>query len=65
MPGRVYRNEAISARAHCIFHQIEGLYVDKNVSFSDLKKALLYFGKEMFGENTEIRLRPSYFRDKD
>ena len=60
-PGRVYRNEAISARAHCIFHQVEGLYIDKNVSFADLKQALLYFAKEMFGEKTEIRLRPSYF----
>jgi len=60
-PGRVYRNEAISARAHCIFHQVEGLYIDKNVSFSDLKQALLYFAKEMFGEKTKIRLRPSYF----
>ncbi len=60
-PGRVYRNEAISARAHCIFHQVEGLYIDKDVSFADLKQALLYFAKEMFGEQTEIRLRPSYF----
>ncbi len=60
-PGRVYRNEAISARAHCIFHQVEGLYVDENVSFADLKQALLYFAKEMFGEKTKIRLRPSYF----
>ncbi len=60
-PGRVYRNEAISARAHCFFHQVEGLYIDKNVSFADLKQTLLYFAKEMFGENTEIRLRPSYF----
>lgn len=60
-PGRVYRNEAISYRAHCFFHQIEGLYIDKNVSFADLKQALLYFAKEMFGENTQIRLRPSYF----
>lgn len=60
-PGRVYRNEAISARAHCIFHQVEGLYIDKGVSFADLKQALLYFAKEMFGEETEIRLRPSYF----
>ena len=60
-PGRVFRNEAISARAHCIFHQIEGLYIDKNVSFSDLKQSLLYFAKEMFGANTQIRLRPSYF----
>ena len=60
-PGRVFRNEAISARAHCIFHQVEALYVDKKVSFSDLKQTLLYFAKEMFGENTQIRLRPSYF----
>lgn len=60
-PGRVFRNEAISARAHCIFHQIEGLYVDTNVSFADLKQTLLYFAKEMFGEKTKIRLRPSYF----
>lgn len=61
MPGRVYRNEAISARAHCFFHQVEGLYVDKNVSFADMKQTLLYFSREMFGEKTEIRLRPSYF----
>ena len=60
-PGRVYRNEAISARAHCFFHQVEGLYIDKNVSFADLRQALLYFAKEMFGEGTDIRLRPSYF----
>ena len=60
-PGRVFRNEAISARAHCIFHQIEGLYIDKNVSFADLKQTLLYFAKELFGEKTKIRLRPSYF----
>lgn len=60
-PGRVYRNEAISARAHCFFHQIEGLYIDKNVSFADLRQTLLYFAKEMFGEHTQIRLRPSYF----
>lgn len=60
-PGRVYRNEAISARAHCFFHQVEGLYIDKNVSFADLKQTLLYFAREMFGEETEIRLRPSYF----
>ncbi|MBO4740042.1 MAG: phenylalanine--tRNA ligase subunit alpha [Bacteroidales bacterium] len=60
-PGRVFRNEAISARAHCIFHQVEGLYIDKNVSFADLKQALLYFAKEMFGADTQIRLRPSYF----
>ncbi|MGL4596861.1 MAG: phenylalanine--tRNA ligase subunit alpha [Bacteroidia bacterium] len=61
MPGRVYRNEAISARAHCFFHQVEGLYVDKGVSFADMKQTLLYFSREMFGEKTEIRLRPSYF----
>ena len=60
-PGRVYRNEAISARAHCFFHQVEGLYIDKNVSFADLREALLYFSKEMFGPDTKIRLRPSYF----
>ena len=60
-PGRVYRNEAISYRAHCFFHQVEALYVDKNVSFTDLKQALLYFAKEMFGPETKIRLRPSYF----
>ena len=60
-PGRVYRNEAISYRAHCFFHQVEGLYIDKNISFADLKQALLYFAKEMFGEDTKIRLRPSYF----
>lgn len=60
-PGRVYRNEAISARAHCFFHQVEGLYVDKNVSFADLKQTLLYFAREMFGPETKIRLRPSYF----
>lgn len=60
-PGRVYRNEAISARAHCFFHQVEGLYVDKNVSFTDLKQVLLTFAREMFGPETKIRLRPSYF----
>lgn len=60
-PGRVYRNEAISYRAHCFFHQVEGLYIDKDVSFADLKQALMYFAKEMFGESTQIRLRPSYF----
>ncbi len=60
-PGRVFRNEAISARAHCIFHQVEGLYIDKGVSFADLKQTLLYFAQEMFGDKTEIRLRPSYF----
>lgn len=60
-PGRVYRNEAISARAHCFFHQIEGLYIDKNVSFADLKQTLDYFAKSLFGEKARIRLRPSYF----
>jgi phenylalanyl-tRNA synthetase alpha chain len=60
-PGRVFRNEVISARAHCIFHQVEGLSVDKDVSFRDLKQTLLYFAKEMFGDDTQIRLRPSYF----
>jgi phenylalanyl-tRNA synthetase alpha chain len=60
-PGRVFRNEAISARAHCIFHQVEGLYIDQNVSFADLKQTLLYFAREMFGKETQIRLRPSYF----
>ena len=60
-PGRVYRNEAISSRAHCFFHQVEGLYIDENVSFADLRQALLYFAKEMFGEDTKIRLRPSSF----
>ncbi len=60
-PGRVYRNETISARAHCFFHQCEGLYVDKNVSFADLKQTLYYFVTEMFGENTKVRFRPSYF----
>lgn len=60
-PGRVYRNEAISSRAHCFFHQVEGLYVDKNVSFADLRQVLFYFAKEMFGNDTKIRLRPSYF----
>ena len=60
-PGRVYRNEAISARAHCFFHQVEGLYIDKNVSFADLKQTLLYFAKELFGEKAQIRMRPSYF----
>ncbi|WP_420580237.1 phenylalanine--tRNA ligase subunit alpha [Reichenbachiella sp.] len=61
MPGRVYRNEAISARAHCFFHQVEGLYVDKNVGFKDLKQTVYHFVKEMFGENTKVRFRPSYF----
>jgi len=60
-PGRVFRNEAISARAHCIFHQVEGLYIDDNVSFADLKQTLLYFAREMFGQHVEIRLRPSFF----
>ncbi len=61
MPGRVYRNEAISARAHCFFHQVEGLYIDKNVGFADLKQTLYHFAKEMFGQDTKIRLRPSFF----
>ncbi len=61
MPGRVFRNEAISARAHCVFHQVEALYIDKNVSFKDLKDTLYHFAKEMFGKDTKIRLRPSYF----
>lgn len=60
-PGRVFRNEAISARAHCIFHQVEGLYIDHNVSFADLKQTLYFFATEMFGENTQVRFRPSYF----
>lgn len=60
-PGRVYRNETISARAHCMFHQVEGLYVDENVSFADLKQTLYYFAKEMFSKETKIRLRPSFF----
>jgi phenylalanyl-tRNA synthetase alpha chain len=60
-PGRVYRNETISARSHCFFHQVEGLYIDEDVSFGDLKQALYFFAKEMFGEGTEIKLRPSYF----
>ncbi len=60
-PGRVFRNEAVSARAHCIFHQIEGLYIDEKVSFADMKQSLLYFAKEYFGEQTQIRMRPSYF----
>ncbi|MCL2097131.1 MAG: phenylalanine--tRNA ligase subunit alpha [Bacteroidales bacterium] len=60
-PGRVFRNEAISARAHCIFHQVEGLYIDENVSFADLKQSILYFSREMFGAEAQIRLRPSYF----
>ena len=60
-PGRVYRNEAISARVHCFFHQVEALYIDKNVSFADLKQTLLYFARELFGADTRIRLRPSYF----
>lgn len=61
MPGRVYRNEAISARAHCFFHQIEGLYIDENVSFADLKQTLFYFVQELFGDGTQVRFRPSYF----
>ncbi|MGO1788068.1 MAG: phenylalanine--tRNA ligase subunit alpha [Sphingobacterium sp.] len=61
MPGRVYRNEAISARAHCFFHQIEGLYVDENVSFADLKQTLYHFVKELYGDDTKVRFRPSYF----
>ncbi|MBB6500886.1 phenylalanine--tRNA ligase subunit alpha [Pedobacter cryoconitis] len=61
MPGRVYRNEAISARAHCFFHQVEGLYVDENVSFADLKQTLFYFVQELYGEDTKVRFRPSYF----
>jgi phenylalanyl-tRNA synthetase alpha chain len=61
MPGRVFRNEAISARAHCLFHQVEGLYVDENVSFKDLKDTLYHFAKEMFGKDTQVRFRPSYF----
>ncbi len=60
-PGRVFRNEAISARSHCIFHQVEGLYIDEHVSFADLKQTLLFFAKEMFGDKTEIRMRPSFF----
>lgn len=60
-PGRVFRNEAITSRAHCIFHQVEGLYIDQNVSFADMKQTLMYFARQMFGENTKIRLRPSYF----
>ena len=60
-PGRVFRNEAVSARAHCIFHQVEGLYINKGVSFADLKQVLLYFAREMFGNKTQIRLRPSFF----
>lgn len=61
MPGRVYRNEAISARAHCFFHQVEGLYIDENVSFADLKQTLFYFVQELYGEGTKVRFRPSYF----
>ena len=60
-PGRVYRNETISARAHCFFHQVEGLYIAENVSFADLKQTLYFFVKEMFGENVKVRFRPSYF----
>ncbi len=61
MPGRVFRNEAISARAHCFFHQVEGLYVDKNVSFADLKQTIFHFAKEMYGKDVKLRLRPSFF----
>ena len=61
IPGRVYRNETVSAKSHCFFHQVEGLYIDKNVSFKDLKDTLYYFAKEMFGSNTKVRFRPSYF----
>ena len=61
MPGRVYRNEAISARAHCFFHQVEGLYIDRNVGFSDLKQTLYHFAKEMYGSDVKIRFRPSFF----
>ena len=61
IPGRVYRNETVSAKSHCFFHQVEGLYVDKNVSFKDLKDTLYYFAKEMFGSDTKVRFRPSYF----
>ncbi|MBS7566009.1 phenylalanine--tRNA ligase subunit alpha [Mucilaginibacter sp. Bleaf8] len=61
MPGRVYRNEAISARAHCFFHQVEGLYIDENVSFADLKQTLFHFVQELYGEGTKVRFRPSYF----
>ncbi|HET7179496.1 MAG TPA: phenylalanine--tRNA ligase subunit alpha, partial [Chryseosolibacter sp.] len=61
MPGRVYRNEAISARAHCFFHQMEGLYVDRNVSFADLKQTLFHFAKEMYGSDIKLRMRPSFF----
>ena len=60
-PGRVYRNETISARSHCQFHQVEGLYIDRNVSFADMKQTLLHFAREMYGAQTKIRLRPSYF----
>ena len=61
MPGRVYRNEAISARAHCFFHQLEGLYIDRNVGFKDLKNSIYHFSREFFGKETQIRFRPSYF----
>ena len=61
IPGRVYRNETVSAKSHCFFHQVEGLYIDKNVSFKDLKDTLYYFAKEMFGSDTKVRFRPSYF----
>ena len=60
-PGRVYRNESISSRSHCLFHQVEGLYINEGVSFADLKQTLFYFVKKMFGEKTKMRLRPSYF----
>ena len=60
-PGRVYRNETISARSHCQFHQVEGLYIDENVSFADMKQTLLYFAQEMYGKDVKIRLRPSFF----
>ena len=61
MPGRVYRNEAISARAHCFFHQVEGLYIDRNVGFADLKQTLYFFVQEIFGKEVKVRFRPSYF----
>jgi len=61
IPGRVYRNETVSSKSHCFFHQVEGLYIDKKVSFKDLKETLFYFAKEMFGEDTKVRFRPSYF----
>ncbi len=61
MPGRVYRNETVSARSHCFFHQVEGLYIDENVSFADLKQTLYFFVKEMYGKDVKVRFRPSYF----